>query len=165
MSSPLYDLEIENISGESYTLDRYRDKVLLIVNVASQCGFTGQYKNLENLHNRFGDQGLVILGFPCNQFGSQEPGSNQDIANFCSLEYGVSFPMHAKIDVNGPSQHPLYALLTEPSAPFPGKIRWNFSKFLVSRQGEVFERFGSMTNPESRKVVVAIENALSDPRG
>lgn len=162
MNDPFYDIEVSRIDGDEYALEVYRGKVLLIVNVASQCGFTGQYKNLENLYDRYGDRGLVILGFPCNQFGSQEPGSNEDIASFCSLEYGVSFPMHEKIDVNGDQQHPLYASLTGASSPFPGKIKWNFGKFLISREGHILERWGSLTNPESRKIVTAIEKALAD---
>ena len=160
MTDSLYDLPFEPINGTAYTLETYRDKVLLIVNVASKCGFTGQYKNLESLNRRYQDQGLVVLGFPCDQFGGQEPGSNQEIESFCSLEYGVSFPMHAKVEVNGPGQHPIFAALTGPKSPYPGKIRWNFNKFLLSREGVLLNRFGSLTSPESKKVVQAIKKAL-----
>ncbi len=156
----IYDIPVTTIDNQSETLAKHEGKVLLIVNVASKCGFTGQYENLESLYQRYKDKGLVVLGFPCNQFGSQEPGTNADIASFCSLNYGVTFPMYEKIEVNGDGQHPLYAYLTGENAAFPGKIRWNFNKFLVGRDGEVIARYGSMTNPESAKVVLAIENAL-----
>lgn len=156
----IYDLTATDIDNQPVSLRNYSDKVLLIVNVASKCGFTGQYENLESLYQKYKDKGLVILGFPCNQFGSQEPGTSEDIKSFCSLNYGVTFPMFEKIEVNGPNQHPLYALLTGEDSPFPGKIKWNFTKFLVGRDGTILERFGSMTNPESSKVVKAIEAAL-----
>lgn len=161
MANSLYDLPFDPIRGQPYSLETYRGKVLLIVNVASKCGFTRQYKNLEALHQRYQDQGLVTLGFPCNQFGRQEPASNEEIESFCSLEYGVSFPMHAKIEVNGPDQHPIFAALTGSDSPFPGKIRWNFNKFLVSRQGLLLKRYGCMASPESRKITQAIESALN----
>lgn len=161
MALSLYDLNAERIDGDPYSLEVYRGNVLLIVNVASKCGFTGQYKGLESLYQRYHDQGLIVLGFPCNQFGGQEPGSEQQISEFCSLEYGVTFPMHSKIDVNGPNQDPIFTKLIGPESPLPGKIRWNFNKFLVSRQGLLLERFGSLTNPESKKVVQSIEKALA----
>ena len=160
MSQSIYDLTADRIDGDEYSLETYRGRVLLIVNVASRCGFTGQYKNLEALYQRYHERGLDILGFPCNQFGGQEPGSEEEIASFCSLEYGVTFPMHGKVEVNGANQHPLFAWLTGPESPHSGKIRWNFSKFLVSREGDLIGRWGSMTNPESGKTVKAIEAAL-----
>jgi glutathione peroxidase len=122
----------------------------LIVNVASECGFTGQYEGLENLYRRYKDRGLVVLGFPCNQFGRQEPGSEQEIKNFCSSKYGVSFPMFSKIDVNGPNAHPLYKYLKEEKKGIlgTGKIKWNFTKFLVDRHGTVVGRFSPNTQPE-----------------
>jgi len=156
----IYDLTATNIDNESTNLEAYSGKVLLIVNVASKCGFTGQYENLESLYQKYKDDGLVILGFPCNQFGGQEPGTSEDIKSFCSLNYGVSFPMFEKVEVNGPNQHPLFALLTGEDSPFPGKIKWNFSKFLIGRDGEILARFGSMTNPESSKITKAVEAAL-----
>lgn len=155
-----YNTPLITIDDKPTSLAEHEGKVLLIVNVASKCGFTGQYKDLEGLYQKYKDQGLVILGFPCNQFGGQEPGTNEDIKAFCSLTYGVSFPMFSKIDVNGPNQHPLYASLTGEDSPFPGKIKWNFSKFLVSREGEILDRFGSMTSPKSGKIITAIEQAI-----
>ncbi len=156
----IYDLSATDIDNQLKSLEAYEGKVLLIVNVASKCGFTGQYENLESLYQTYKDKGLVVMGFPCNQFGGQEPGTSDDIKSFCALNYGVSFPMFEKIDVNGPDQHPLYAFLTGENSPFPGKIKWNFNKFLVGRDGKILARFGSMTNPESSKVTQAIETAL-----
>ncbi len=161
MKAPFYHLNAERIDGDSQSLETYRNQVLLIVNVASKCGFTRQYKNLEAIYQRYQAQGFVVLGFPCDQFGGQEPASNEAIESFCSLEYGVSFPMHAKIEVNGPEQHPIFAILTGSDSPFPGKIRWNFNKFLVSREGLLLKRYGSMASPESRKMTQAIESALN----
>ncbi len=156
----IYDLTATNIDNQTVNLETYSGKVLLIVNVASKCGFTGQYENLESLYQKYKDDGLVILGFPCNQFGGQEPGTSEDIKSFCSLNYGVTFPLFEKVEVNGPDQHPLFALLTGEDSPFPGKIKWNFSKFLIGRDGEILARFGSMTNPESSKITKAIKAAL-----
>lgn len=155
-----YNTPLTTIDNDPTTLGEYEGKVLLIVNVASKCGFTGQYEGLEALYKKYKDNGLVVLGFPCNQFGSQEPGNEAEIKSFCSLTYGVSFPLFSKIDVNGQNQHPLYASLTGDGSPFSGKIKWNFSKFLVSREGEILDRFGSMTGPKSKKIVSAIEAAL-----
>ncbi len=155
-----YNTPLTTIDNDPITLGEYEGKVLLIVNVASKCGFTGQYEGLEALYKKYKDNGLVVLGFPCNQFGSQEPGNEAEIKSFCSLTYGVSFPLFSKIDVNGQNQHPLYASLTGDGSPFSGKIKWNFSKFLVSREGEILDRFGSMTGPKSKKIVSAIEAAL-----
>ncbi len=158
----LYDFEVETLAGERVRLDAYRGQALLIVNTASKCGFTPQYAGLEALHRDYAERGLVVLGFPCNQFGKQEPGSHDEIAGFCQRNYGVSFPMHAKIDVNGPQTHPLYAhLKAEQGGVLGSKIKWNFTKFLVNRQGEVVGRFGSITKPQDPKLVAAIEQALA----
>ena len=155
-----YNTPLTTIDNEPTTLAEHEGKVLLIVNVASRCGFTGQYEGLEALYKKYKNDGLVVLGFPCNQFGSQEPGTEAEIKSFCSLTYGVSFPMFSKIDVNGANQHPLFASLTGDGSPFSGKIKWNFSKFLISRDGEILDRFGSMTGPQSKRIVSAIEAAL-----
>lgn len=145
----IYDVEVTTIEGKQIKLALYQGKVILIVNVASQCGFTSQYDGLEELYRKYGDQGLVILGFPCNQFGAQEPGSEEEIMNFCRLNFGVTFPMFAKIDVNGPDTHPLYVLLKNERPGFlgSGTIKWNFTKFLVDRNGNVVERFSPSTKP------------------
>lgn len=144
----LYDIPVTTLDGRDTTLAEYRGRVLLIVNVASKCGFTGQYAGLEDLYRRFKDRGLVVLGFPCNQFGHQEPGSETEIGQFCSRTYGVSFPMFAKVKVNGDEAHPLYRhLKSERGGWFGRAIKWNFTKFLVNRTGEVVKRYGSMTRP------------------
>ena len=145
----IYDVKVSTIEGKQIELALYKGKVILIVNVASQCGFTGQYDGLEMLYRKYVEQGLVILGFPCNQFGSQEPGSEEEIMNFCRINYGVTFPMFAKIDVNGPDTHPLYVLLKNEHPGFLGSsvIKWNFTKFLVDRNGNVVERFSPSTKP------------------
>lgn len=145
----IYDVEVTTIEGKQIKLALYQGKVILIVNVASQCGFTSQYDGLEELYRKYGDQGLVILGFPCNQFGAQEPGSEEEIMNFCRLNYGVTFPMFAKIDVNGPNVDPLYILLKKERPGFlgSGTIKWNFTKFLVDRDGNIVERYSPSTKP------------------
>ncbi|MEA3372767.1 MAG: glutathione peroxidase [Campylobacterota bacterium] len=150
-SISLYDIEVTTINGETVKLDRYRGQVILIVNVASRCGFTSQYDGLEALYRKYREQGLVVLGFPCNQFGSQEPGSEAEIQNFCRLNYGVSFPMFAKINVNGENAHPLYKFLKSEQSGFMGteSIKWNFTKFLVDQNGKVLNRFASATTPAS----------------
>jgi len=151
MSDTIYDIPVKTITGEDTTLAPYRGKVLLIVNVASKCGFTPQYKGLEELYTKYKDQGLVVIGFPCNQFGSQEPGDEAEIRSFCSLNYGVTFPMFAKIDVNGSAEHPLYKYLKSQKGGLLGfdAIKWNFTKFLVSRTGEVLDRYAPTTTPAS----------------
>ena len=158
----IYDIQVERIDGKIILLEQYRGKALLIVNTASRCGFTSQYDGLQKLYDTYGDQGLVVLGFPSNDFMKQEPGSNDDIAAFCTLNYGVSFPMFAKISVKGDRQHPLYGFLTSKkiNPEFGGKISWNFNKFLISKDGQVINRFGSRTKLNDKKLVNAIEGAL-----
>jgi glutathione peroxidase len=146
----IYDIEVKNIDGKVHTLGKYKDKVMLIVNVASKCGFTNQYEGLEALHKKYNQKGLSILGFPCNQFLSQEPDTEEQIKSFCSLTYGVQFDMFSKIDVNGDNTHPLYIYLKEHSSGFLGidVIKWNFTKFLVDTNGKVVKRYSPSTKPE-----------------
>ncbi len=153
----LYDFQAQSISGEMVNFSDYKDKALLIVNTASACGFTPQFAGLEALQQEFGSQGLVVLGFPCNQFGSQDPGSNQDIGVFCQKNYGVSFPMMAKIDVNGSQAHPLFQWLKTQAPGILGSegIKWNFTKFLVNRQGQVVKRYTSLDKPASMSADIA----------
>lgn len=160
--STLYDFEHKSLAGEPAPLAQYRGKVALIVNVASKCGLTPQYEGLEELYRSYKDRGLTVLGFPCNQFGGQEPGTEQEIQTFCSTRYDVSFPMFGKLEVNGPARHPLYAWLTgEQTAPDgPGDIVWNFAKFLIGRDGTIAARFSPSTTPTSVPVVEAVEKAL-----
>jgi glutathione peroxidase len=145
----IYDYSAETLDGKAAPLSDYRGKVVLIVNTASKCGFTPQYEGLEALYRQYADKGLVVLGFPCNQFGAQEPGDAEEIKSFCSLTYDVTFPMFAKIDVNGPKAHPLYEYLKHEKKGLLGSegIKWNFTKFLVGRDGEVAERFAPTTKP------------------
>ena len=156
----LHDFEVTTMSGELTTLKNYQGKVLLVVNTASKCGLTPQFAGLEQLYQRYREQGFEILGFPCNQFAGQDPGSNADIQEFCQLNYGVSFPMHQKIEVNGPGTHPLYQHLKAAAPGILGsqKIKWNFTKFLVGRDGKVIKRFAPATSPA--KIAAAIEAAL-----
>lgn len=151
--SSLYDFSANTLSGQTASLADYRGKVLLIVNTASKCGFTPQYKGLEALHEAYKDQGLVVLGFPCNQFGAQEPGSADEIGAFCEKNYGVTFQLFEKVDVNGENAHPLFNFLkkTAPGVLGTEGIKWNFTKFLVGKDGQVFERYASTTAPESMK--------------
>ena len=151
--SSLYDYSATTLSGQTASLADYRGKVLLIVNTASKCGFTPQYKGLEALHEAYKDQGLVVLGFPCNQFGAQEPGSADEIGAFCEKNYGVTFQLFEKVDVNGENAHPLFNFLkkTAPGVLGTEGIKWNFTKFLVGKDGQVFERYASTTAPESMK--------------
>lgn len=145
----IFTINVVTIEGQVTTLDAYRGRVILVVNVASKCGFTSQYDGLEKLYKKYGDQGLVILGFPCNQFGTQEPGSEQEIAHFCHLNYGVTFPMLAKVQVNGDHAHPLFTHLKKKQPGLLGSltIKWNFTKFLIDRDGKVVERFSPSTKP------------------
>ena len=147
----IYDFAARDIEGKERPLADYRGKVLLIVNTASQCGFTYQYKGLEALHRKYADKGVEVLGFPCNQFGAQEPGNAEEIKNFCSLNYDVTFPLFAKIDVKGPSVHPLYDYLTrQKGGGLLGRdIKWNFTKFLIGRDGKVLGRFAPTVKPEA----------------
>jgi len=147
--SSIYDFEAQQINGKNVALSDFKGKALLIVNTASKCGFTPQFGGLEELHKTYADKGLVVLGFPCNQFGSQDPGADGEIAEFCQVNYGVSFPMMGKIDVNGPAAHPLYKWL---SAEAPGllgskSIKWNFTKFLVGKDGKVIRRYAPTDKP------------------
>ncbi len=156
----LLDIPVTDIDGRERKLREYEGKVILIVNVASKCGFTSQYEGLEKLYRERKKDGLVVLGFPCNQFFGQEPGTNAEIKSFCKQRYGVSFPMFAKLDVKGRKQHALFAALTGEGSPLPGKVSWNFNKFVVSRDGLLVARFGSTTKPSSEKLRTAIGKAL-----
>ena len=146
----LYDISLENIDGSKATMADYRNKVLLVVNTASRCGFTPQYAGLEALYRKYKDQGFAVLGFPCNQFGAQEPGEGAQIAEFCEKNYGVSFPMFAKVEVNGGHAHPLFAYLKREAPGLLGSemIKWNFTKFLLDRQGKVITRYASITTAD-----------------
>ena len=158
--SELHALQLTDLEGNERSLSDYAGKVLLLVNVASRCGLTPQYKDLEELHQRYQERGFSVMGFPCNQFGKQEPGTAQEIRQFCDLNYGVTFPIFAKLEVNGTNQHPLYALLTGPTAAFPVKITWNFEKFLVNQEGEVQQRFSPRTTPSDPELIQALEALL-----
>ena len=157
----ILEVSLKDIDGQTTTLAPYRGRVLLIVNVASACGYTGQYEGLQALYAKYQKRGLTVLGFPCNQFGGQESGSEAEIKEFCSGNFHVTFPMFAKIAVNGAQRHPLYAALAGSGAAFPGDISWNFNKFLVGRDGKVVARFDSGTEPDSAACVKAIEAALA----
>src|SRR5690349_2232080 len=157
----IYDIPLKDIDGKSTTLKPYQGKVLLVVNVASHCGYTPQYTALQALHLKYKDQGLAVLGFPCNQFGGQEPGTDEEIKQFCSSKYDVSFPLYDKIEVKGPHQHPLYAALTGKDSPYPGEVKWNFEKVLIGRDGKILKRWPSKVSPDSEEVVQAIEAALA----
>ena len=157
----VYDFKAEKLEGGEQSLSEYEGKVLLIVNTASKCGFTPQFDGLEKVFQKYKDQGLVVLGFPCNQFASQDPASNSEIGEFCQRIYGVSFPMFAKIDVNGSNAHPLYKYLTKEAKGLLGTeaVKWNFTKFLVGRDGNVIDRYATATKPEA--MVKDIEKALA----
>ena len=158
----LYDIPLKTLDGQPASLGDLAGKTLLVVNVASKCGLTPQYAGLERLHEQFADRGFAVVGFPCNQFGGQEPGSAEEIAEFCSATYGVGFPMFEKIDVNGPDRHPVYTELTAlaDSAGEAGDIQWNFEKFLVGPDGKAVARFRPRTEPDAPEVVAAIEASL-----
>jgi len=160
MSTTVSDILVKTIDGAEQSLGDYVGQVLLIVNVASQCGYTPQYKGLEALNQKYSAAGLRVLGFPCNDYGQQEPGSNTEIQTFCETRYGVTFPLFDKVHAKGPQQHPLYARLTQAIAP-KGDVGWNFEKFLVSKQGEVVARYGSGVSPESKELIAAIERELA----
>lgn len=145
-----YDYKVKSISGEEVSMSEYKGKVVLIVNTASKCGFTKQYEGLEELYEKYKDQGFVILGFPCNQFGAQEPGDNEEIKNFCTSTFSVTFPMMSKIDVNGDDADPLYKFLKKEKGGILGDdIKWNFTKFLIDREGNVVDRFASQKTPKA----------------
>jgi glutathione peroxidase len=160
-ASSIYEIAVKDIDGKDTTLNAYNGKVILIVNVASQCGFTPQYKNLEAVYEKYKDQGFVILGFPCNQFGSQEPGTDEEIKQFCTSKYFITFPLFDKIEVNGANRHPLYELLAGKDSPFPGDITWNFNKFLIGKDGKILKRFDSKIKPDAPEATAAIEAALA----
>jgi glutathione peroxidase len=158
----IYHFTMKNIDGKDVTLSEYRGKVILVVNVASECGNTPQYKDLEALYRKYKEKGLVILGFPANNFGEQEPGTDAEIKKFCTSTYSVTFPMFSKISVKGDDQHPLYRLLTskDTDPEFAGDVKWNFQKYLISRDGTIIGKFAPKLNPLSEEVTVAIEKAL-----
>ena len=159
--SGVYSFTLNSIDGKSAPLADYKGKVVLLVNVASQCGYTPQYSALEAIYAKYKDQGFVILGFPANNFGAQEPGTNEEIKTFCTRKYSVTFPMYSKISVKGADQAPLYAYLTkETGAGIAGDIQWNFTKFLVARDGKVVQRFEPAVTPDSKEMVAAIEKQL-----
>lgn len=159
----VYDFSMKNIDGQNIRLDAYKGKVVMIVNVASKCGYTPQYEGLEAIYKKYKDQGFEILGFPANNFMGQEPGTEEEIKEFCSTKYGVTFPMFAKISVTGADQHPLYTFLTskQSNPEFGGDISWNFNKFLLDRNGKVVARFGSKDKPEDAAVTGAVEKYLN----
>ncbi len=158
----LYDIPLKDIDGKETSLKAFEGKVVLLVNVASRCGYTRQYQPLEAVYRKYKDRGLVVVGVPSNDFGGQEPGTPEEIKAFCSSKFDVTFPLMEKVKVkSGPGQHPLYAALTGKDAAFPGEVRWNFGKFLIGRDGKVLARFESGDEPDSPKVIQAIEAALA----
>jgi glutathione peroxidase len=160
----LYDIPINSIDGKAGQMGEQQGKVTLMVNVASKCGLTPQYEGMQRLHDNYAARNFAVLGFPCNQFGAQEPGTPDEIVEFCSVNYGVTFPLFEKIDVNGPDRHPIYTELTQvaDSEGTDGDIRWNFEKFLVAADGTVVARFAPLVDPEAPEVVAAIEGALGN---
>jgi len=158
----VHDIDLQTLAGEPATLGDFAGSAILVVNVASECGLTPQYAGLQRLHDRYAERGFTVAGFPCNQFGEQEPGTAEEIGEFCSVNYGVSFPMFAKIDVNGPDRHALYSELTQAADAEgeAGDIQWNFEKFLIGADGKVLARFRPLTEPEAPEVVEGIEAAL-----
>jgi len=157
----LAEIPLKDINGKETSLKAYEGKVLLIVNVASRCGYTPQYEALQSVYQKYKDQGFEVLGFPCNDFGAQEPGSNNEIKEFCSSKYHVTFPMFDKLHVKGPEQHPLYTALSGKGSPYPGDVKWNFGKFLIGKDGKILKRFDSAAKPDSAQVTGAIESALA----
>jgi glutathione peroxidase len=157
----IYDIPLKDIDGKDTSLKPYKGQVLLIVNVASKCGYTPQYTGLEATYQKFKGQGLAVLGFPCNQFGGQEPGTVEEIKQFCTSKYSVTFPLFDKIEVNGANRNPLYKTLAGEGSPTAGDIKWNFTKFLVGRDGKVLKRFDSKVKPDSPEITQAIEAALA----
>ena len=157
----IYDIKVKDIDGKEVSMADYKGKVLLIVNVASKCGYTPQYKGLQADYEKYKDKGFVVLGFPCNQFNNQEPGTDAEIKQFCASKYFVTFPMFDKIEVNGANRNPLYVLLAGKDSPFPGNITWNFNKFLIGKDGKILKRFDSKITPESSELTQAVEAALA----
>ncbi len=158
--SPIYDFKVNGIQGDELSFSKYKGDVVLLVNVASKCGLTPQYAGLQKLQDQFSEQGFSVIGFPCNQFAGQEPGTASEIQSFCKMTYQVHFPLTAKIEVNGENRHPLYAYLAGEGAAFPGDISWNFEKFLIGKDGTVLQRFSPKTAPEDKAVTQAIQAAL-----
>lgn len=158
--SVFFDFEIRGLDGRDNLLESFRSKAILAVNLASECGFTPQYEGLEALYRELGSQGLTVVGFPCNQFGAQEPGTAEEILNFCSTRFNVTFPLSEKIEVNGDDRHPLYAWLTSPESGYPGNIEWNFEKFLINRDGSIVGRYPSATTPSDNGLLQNIADAL-----
>ncbi len=160
-ASSIYDFTLPLLDGQAAPLANYKGKVVLVVNVASRCGFTPQYTALESTYEKYKDQGFVIIGFPANNFGGQEPGTNEEIKHFCESKYSVTFPVYGKVSVKGDDQTPLYSYLTKDANPaLAGDIKWNFTKFLVDRKGNVVQRFEPATTPDSPEVIAAIEKLL-----
>ena len=157
----IHSIPLKDINGKATSLKAYQGKVFLVVNVASQCGLTPQYQALEAVHQKYQAKGFAVLGFPCNDFGAQEPGSNEEIKKFCSSKYSVTFPLFDKLHVKGPEQHPLYVALTGKTSPFPGDVKWNFGKFLIGRDGKILKRFEPGVTPDSVEVTQAIDAALA----
>lgn len=157
----LYDFQVSTIDGEPQPLSDFEGKVVLVVNVASKCGLTPQYRGLESLYREYRDRGLVVLGLPCNQFMNQEPGTEDEIKAFCTTKYDVSFPLTSKIEVNGEDRHPLYQWLAGEESGFPGPIKWNFEKFLIGRRGEPLARYAPQTAPDDARLRDEIERALA----
>ncbi len=154
-------IPLKDIDGKAASLKDYAGKVLLVVNVASKCGYTPQYEGLQALHEKYQAKGFSVLGFPCNDFGGQEPGTAEEIKTFCSSNYSVTFPLFEKLHVKGSEQHPLYAALTGPTSPVPGDVKWNFGKFLIGKKGEILKRWDSKTKPDDKELTDAIDAALA----
>jgi glutathione peroxidase len=159
--APLHTVKIKDIDGKERSLGEFKGKVMLVVNVASECGLTVQYAGLEELHKKYQAKGFTVLGFPCNDFGGQEPGTEKEIKEFCQRRYQVTFPMFEKVKVTGPEKHRLYELLTGKSSPFSGDVTWNFGKFLVGKDGKVLKRFDPDVEPDAAELTTAIESALA----
>lgn len=161
VNESIYEFPVKDIDGNEMSLEKYKGKVILIVNVASKCGYTPQYEGLQKIYEEYEDDGLVILGFPANNFKGQEPGTEEDIKQFCTLNYGVTFPMSSKVSVKGDDQDPLFSYLTsQPNQDFEGEINWNFEKFLIDKEGNLIRRFRSKVKPESQELKSAIKSLL-----
>lgn len=160
--SAVQSAALKTIAGGEASLKEHAGKVVLVVNVASECGYTKQYTGLEALYQKYKDQGLVVAGMPCNDFGGQEPGTEAEIQQFCSSKYSVTFPLYSKLSIKGEGKHPLYAALTGADSPQPGEVKWNFEKFLIGRDGKILARFGSGVKPDSDELVAAVEKALAE---